>query len=71
MTNYERCLAATHAYVGRKDCGCTVAAVVDCGTKETAKDVADFIRSGLKVERVLIDDVRATLRACKCKKLPT
>ena len=41
----------SYTYIGRKACGCVVAATVD-GDLETAKDVASFIRDGLVVERV-------------------
>lgn len=48
----ERYKKATHSYIGRKSCGCVVAARVDTGDKDTANDVADFIKSGLSIERV-------------------
>lgn len=42
------------AYIGRKPCGCIVAAVVDSPErrKDTAQKVAGFIADGLTVERV-------------------
>ena len=56
-------------YIGRKSCGCVVAAVVaDIGSpKEVAKDVASFIESGLTIELVDTAYVRDNLRSCKCK----
>jgi hypothetical protein len=42
----------THSYIGRKLCGCVVAVCVDAGDTITANEVAEFIKSGLKVERV-------------------
>lgn len=38
-------------------------------TKETAKDVAGFIREGLTVERMDTEQVRVTLRGCGCPKV--
>lgn len=53
---------ATHAYIGRdRECGCVVAATTDTADKQTAKDVAEFIRDGLIVERVTIAYVREHL----------
>ena len=46
-----------HAYIGKiPGCGCIVAAVVDgyISKKDIAKEVADFIKRGYDVERVLI-----------------
>lgn len=40
------------AYVGRKPCGCAVGVVTDLGDEYTANAVADFIASGLTVNRV-------------------
>ena len=56
------------AYVGRKACGCMVAATLDDPTwpKRMATDVADFIKDGLTIERVSIETVRDQLRSCKC-----
>ncbi len=44
----------THAYIGRGKCGCIVAVATDVPDlrKETAANVADFVRGGLAVERV-------------------
>jgi len=39
-------------YIGRKSCGCAVAAAVDASDKATADNVASFIRDGLAIERV-------------------
>lgn len=54
----------THAYIGIKPCGCVVAVTVDDGGKYVAKDVAEFIESGLIIQRVLIANV--ALKRCKC-----
>jgi len=56
------------AYAGRKPCGCTVAVVVDDPDfpKDVAKDVSNFIKSGLTIERVPIETVWEQLRSCKC-----
>lgn len=48
------------SYIGRKPCGCVVAAMVDNpdDAKETAKEVAKWIKLGLTVERVTHEYVR-------------
>ncbi len=58
---------ATHCYVGSKPCGCVVAGVVDEGTKETARDVADFIRSGLSVLRLSLEEYRKGVPWPRCE----
>lgn len=62
--------AATHVYVGRDKCGCAVAVITDVehpnAKKETAKEVADFIKSGLTVERMAITDWRKAPFGHKC-----
>ena len=57
----------TPAYIGRKKCGCMAAAIVDDGTniKEVGKAVAEFITSGLKVDRTTVGYVRANWNTCK------
>lgn len=47
-----------YSYIGRLPCGCVVAVTVDYGDKDTATDVAEFIKDGLTVERVTHDYVR-------------
>ena len=55
----------SYSYIGcRRDCGCIIAAVVDMGDTDTAKDVAGFIRDGLVVERVTSQYVRDNMRHC-------
>lgn len=54
-------------YIGRKKhCGCIVAASVDTDehTHDVAEDVAEFIRSGLTVERVSLETFRAYKFGC-------
>lgn len=55
------------AYIGRKACGCCVAAAVDKPEhrKDTAKHVAQWVRSGLTIERVPVDDARKALKKCE------
>lgn len=55
------------AYIGIKPCGCTVAAVIDDPkyAKDTAESVADFIKSGYRIERVACDEARFKLKECK------
>lgn len=56
---------ATHVYVAFNPCGCWSAVTTDLGgcgdevlAKYTADDVADFIRSGRRVERVPLEEWR-------------
>ena len=57
-----------NCYVGIKKCGCCVAAVVDVPgeEKQTAKDVAEFIRKGYRVEIHPNEWVRENFKSCKC-----
>ncbi len=59
-------MVLTHSYIGKKECGCVVAAtVIDGQTPESvAADVADFIRGGLTIERVESDFVRLHFGEC-------
>jgi hypothetical protein len=59
---------ATHAYIARNKCGCVTAVCVDHPdlAKETAKDIAAYVRSGRTVERVAIEESRVMLRRCRC-----
>lgn len=54
------------AYVGKKSCGCIVAFVVDEPEypRDTAREVAEFIRSGLTVERVTVEESRKIVSRC-------
>lgn len=58
-----------YCYVGRKPCGCTVAACMDMPKhkKDVAKFLADCVKDGLTIERVTLDDARCTLKRCECK----
>ena len=49
-------------YIARKNCGCCVGLVGDEADKPTAKCVADFIKSGLHVERVSWQDYEQKIR---------
>lgn len=67
--------ADTPTYIGRKTCGCVVAAVVDDPTDPpacrafTAREVAKMIGRGLAVERVTVQQVRdGILTGCQCPK---
>ena len=59
---------ATHCYIGKEKCGCTVAACVDLPQHPnwTAEAVAEFISEGMEVERVPMDDARLRLTGCLC-----
>lgn len=67
---------ATHAYAGYcPGCGALTAAHVDYpddpqAAREVAAFVAKLIRSGRRVERVTIEEVRRTLAFCACKSKP-
>ncbi len=55
------------AYIGRKSCGCVVAAVTaDWPKEELAQELGEWIREGLTVE--LVDDqyVREHFTECHC-----
>ena len=55
------------AYVGRKNCGCPVAAIVIDGTelKRSAKEIAAWVRSGMTVEQRSVEWVRKNLHRCR------
>ena len=50
-----------HAYVGRAQCGCVRAVIVDDPDTRrlTARETARWIRDGLAVERLTVEAVRA------------
>ena len=54
----------SYSYIGRRSCGCILAAVVDMGDRDTAKDVAGFICDSLIVEHVTSQYVRDNMRCC-------
>ncbi len=60
----------SRCYVGRCKCGQVVAAVVDMPghEKQTAKDVAGFIKGNLSIEQMDTEQVRVTLHECTCPK---
>lgn len=55
-----------YTYVARKPCGCPVAAVADLpkDPKFTARAVADFVRSGLTIERILSSELPPMCHPC-------
>lgn len=59
---------STHAYIGRKPCGCVVALVVDepRWKRDTAKTVARYVLDGYAVERLTVAEATAALRRCDC-----
>lgn len=70
MNKVRSAMQATHLYIGRKPCGCAVAAVTDLGDKDTAESVADYIKSGMTVERITVEQYRDTpIARCRCKKV--
>ena len=55
----------TPCYVGVRPCGCWVAATVDEPRNTLVrKDVADFMRHGLTIERKPVWEVRLKLMRC-------
>ena len=59
--------AEIYAYIARKpDCGCVTGAVVDDDLmrKETARCVADFVKSGRVIERVTLVEARSLIASC-------
>lgn len=65
----ENAREATHCYVGIAACDCRRAVVVDMpdNAKQTAKTVAEFLREGLRIERMTIEDFRRIgLSLCEC-----
>lgn len=61
-------MSITHCYIGRKSCGCVVAACVDDPQRPatTAEDVASFIKEGYAIERVGLDEDRHSIARCRC-----
>ena len=60
-----------YAYAGKcRVCGALCAAVVDRPEHkdDAAEAVAEFIRDGLEVNRITVEEVRAQFDTCKCKK---
>jgi len=53
-------------YVGIKDCGCAVAAMVINSEhkKENAKEIAKWIREGLTIERKSVQWVNENFKRC-------
>lgn len=64
---------ATHVFVAFDECGCWSAVTTDLGfaggdlAKDCADDVADFIRSGSRVERISLEQWRKGEFASKIK----
>jgi hypothetical protein len=56
----------TDAYIALRPCGCIVGAVVDNPehSKDVAKDVAEFIRAGCRIERRTNEEVRTQPWKC-------
>ena len=54
--------AERYVYVGRADCGCIRAVIVDDpdGLTLTARETARWIQSGLTLERLPVETVRST-----------
>lgn len=58
----------THDYIAKKKCGCVIAICYDLGDKDTARDVANWIKNGLTVDRVPMSEAVDLLKAgFECK----
>lgn len=58
-------MTATLDYLGVKPCGCAVAWISGDNIKrDTAREVAKWIRLDYDVQRVTTDDARTRLRQC-------
>ena len=58
--------AESMSYIGRKVCGCVVAVIVDSDEhrKDTAREIAAWMRDGLTIERVTVANARELVRFC-------
>jgi hypothetical protein len=56
------------SYIGRCKCGEIIAATVDDPRhkKDTIREINDWLRDGLDIERVTTDYVREHFGRCKC-----
>jgi hypothetical protein len=56
----------SECYVGFKECGCAIAAIVDSPkhSNDVAKFMAKMVRDGLRVERKSVVWVRENIHAC-------
>lgn len=61
-----------YSYVARKACGCMVGATVDdpAHKKDVAREIAEWVREGLTIERVTHDVVRKEFMGSKCPHEP-
>ena len=59
-------MAEGMAYVAQKPCGCHVAATMidERWRDETANDVAEWVRAGLTVKHMSIEETRTILGRC-------
>ena len=57
------------AYAGRCKCGNVVAimAITDRHREELAETVAEWIRDGLSVEQVTVEEARESFSLCECE----
>ena len=59
------------AYIGREKCGCVTCTVVDSPEfrKDTARYVARWLREGMDVERVSVEEARQLIKFCRCNEV--
>lgn len=69
MNGFDEIKNATHAYLGYSECGCPVFISLDIpsGRKELAKEIADFVRQGLPIERLPKDEAKEKFCASECE----
>jgi hypothetical protein len=59
-----------YCYIAKSKCGCITGVVTDMGDKDTAKDVADFIKSGRTISRMTIAEFQRHHFGCIHKEKP-
>jgi len=57
-----------YCYIATKPCGCTVAICVDLAEykDQTADSLSDWVRCGMRVERVPLEDGQYRVHRCHC-----
>ncbi len=63
---------STPCYVAEKACGCTVACIVDPEhQKDAAREVSKWLRSGLVIKRITVEEARTLIKLCTHKQVPS
>lgn len=59
-----------YCYIAEKDCGCCIGAVIDEASNLTAEAVGSWVKSGLKVRRISLEEFKAGKGwGCNCSAL--